>query len=265
MNTAAPTALIVDDEPLLRRSLVRLLGHAWPELRVVAEARSGREALERCRRDEPDVCFLDIHMPGLSGLEVARQLGPRTHVVFVTAYDRHAVEAFEQGAVDYLVKPVEPSRLSVTVARLKERLAARSQVRDLGPVVERVLHQIQSEASEPKSGERLRWLRVSSGKTVRVVEISEVDYMRSEDKYTLVAWRDETARPCEGLVRTPLKELLPQLDSSVFVQVHRSAIVNLHAVSQVVRDGKETATLHFRHRKETLPVSRTFLHLFHQM
>lgn len=268
-----PTALVAEDEPLLRRALVRQLAQSWPELELVAEARNGREAVEQFEALQPQICFLDVHMPGLSGVEAAAFIGRRAHLVFVTAYDRYAVQAFQHGALDYLVKPVEPARLAETVRRLQERLASAQPVVDqqellerlaaqLGPALGRALGRASGRAPEPPP---LRWLRVSVGRAVRMVAIDELDYIRSEDKYTLIAWRGEAERPCEGLIRLPLKELLSQLDPQHFVQVHRAVVVNLRAVSHITRGEHDTAELHLRGRAETLPVSRSYLHLFRQM
>lgn len=256
-----PTALIADDEPLLRESLRRLLAQAWPELTIVAEARNGRMAVESFEALTPDICFLDVHMPGLTGIETARFIGRRAHVVFVTAFDQYAVKAFDQGALDYLVKPVEQARLADTVRRLKERLrdvvAAPDTAAALDDLAQRVYPQVPGEM--PPVG--LRWLRVSVGKAIRVVSVDEIDFFRAEDKYTLVAWHDSAGAPHEGLMRTPLKEVVVQLDPGQFVQVHRAVVVNLAAIGEVIRSD-ETATIHLKHRTDTLPVSRTFVHLF---
>lgn len=268
MSERRPTALIADDEPLLRGGLARLLSQAWPELEVVAQARNGREAVERFEELTPDVCFLDVHMPGLSGVEAARFIGRRARLVFVTAFDTYAVQAFEHGALDYLVKPVEPARLAETVARLKERLApapaaAVALAAPLDP--EALLEQLAARLGRAPAAPPLRWLRVSVGRVVRMVALDELDFLRSDEKYTLVAWRGEGGKPLEGLIRTPLKELLAQLDPAHFAQVHRAVVVNLRAVSHVTRGSNETADLHLKGRDEVLPVSRSYLHLFRQM
>ena len=258
-----PTALIADDEPLLREALARQLGQAWPELEVVAQARNGREAIRQCEALRPDICFLDVHMPGLSGIEAARRIGRRAHLVFVTAFDRYAVQAFAQGALDYLVKPVEPSRLDDTVARLKERLRAAQPAPDIEPLLQQLADQLaalQSGAAQAP----LRWIHAQVGNTLRLIPAEEIDYLRSDAKYTLVAWRDQNGEPAEALVRTPLKELAARLDPDQFAQVHRSVVVNLRAISHVTR-GDETADIHLKGRKEVLPVSRTHLHRFRQM
>jgi DNA-binding LytR/AlgR family response regulator len=254
---------VAEDEPLLRASLVRLLREAWPELDVVAEARSGREAVELFEAKRPDVCFLDVHMPGLSGVEAGRRIGRRAHLVFVTAFDEYAVEAFTQGAIDYLVKPVERARLQETVARLKERLVAEAGAPDVDALLQRLAERFRSRPPEA-APERLRRIHVSVGKSVRLVPVEDVDYLRSDEKYTLVAWRGPDGVAADGLVRTPLKDLLARLDPTTFVRVHRSVVVNLRAVSHIVREG-ETGTLYLKGRKEALPVSRTYVHRFHQM
>jgi DNA-binding LytR/AlgR family response regulator len=261
MTGRRPTALIADDEPLLRESLVRLLAQTWPELEVVALARNGRTAVESFEARHPDICFLDVHMPGLSGIEAARFIGRRAHVVFVTAYDQYAVQAFDQGALDYLVKPVELARLMDTVTRLKERLRATQDI----PDTEALLDQLAARVFKNAAPASLRWLRVATGQALRLVAADEIDFLRSEDKYTLVAWHDPAGHLADGLVRTPLKELITQLDSAQFVQVHRSVVVNLHAIKQVLRGQNETANIHLKHREEVLPVSRTFLHHFRMM
>jgi DNA-binding LytR/AlgR family response regulator len=264
---ARPTALIADDEPLLRDALARQLAQAWPELEVVALARNGREAVEQFDAQRPDVCFLDVHMPGLSGIEAAHHIGRRAHLVFVTAYDRYAVQAFAQGVLDYLVKPVEPERLADTVARLKERLAAAQPA----PNTESLLRDLAAQLAALKGGagagaaaSPLRWIRAQVGATVRLIPVDDIDYLRSDTKYTLIAWRGEEGAS-DALIRVPLKELVSQLDPSQFAQVHRSVVVNLRAISHVTRGENETADIHLKGRTEVLPVSRSYLHLFRQM
>ncbi|MFS8063223.1 MAG: LytR/AlgR family response regulator transcription factor [Luteimonas sp.] len=261
MSDRRPTALIADDEPLLRKSLARLLVQAWPELDVVIQARNGREAVDRFEALQPDICFLDVHMPGLSGVEAARFIGRRAHLVFVTAYDQYAVQAFEHGALDYLVKPVELERLADTVARLQQRLHdARP-----APDTEALLEQLAAHLQKTTGPAPLRWIRASVGQALRLIPVDEIDFLRSDEKYTLIAWRGDAGKPGEALIRTPLKELVAQLDSAQFVQVHRSVVVNLRAVSHVTRGENETAHIHLKGRGEVLPVSRTFLHHFRQM
>jgi DNA-binding LytR/AlgR family response regulator len=257
----APRALIADDEPLLRTSLARLLAEAWPELHVVAQARNGREAIEQFESLRPDVCFLDVHMPGLSGVEAARAIGSRAHLVFVTAFDQYAVQAFEQRAIDYLVKPVEPARLADTVARLKARIAAAQPIAGAEALVEQLAAHLARGQRPPP----LRWIHATVGNTLRLIPVEDIDFLKSDEKYTLVAWRGDGGVAAEALVRTPLKELLEQLDHERFAQVHRSVVVNLAAVSHLVRGANETANLHLKGRPEVLPVSRSYLHLFKQM
>jgi DNA-binding LytR/AlgR family response regulator len=261
VSTRRPTALIADDEPLLRDALVRMLAGVWPELSVVALARNGREAIEQFESLSPDVCFMDVQMRGITGVEAAREIGRRAHVVFVTAYDQYAVQAFAQGVLDYLVKPVEPERLAETVARLKERLKAAQPALDS----EAMLAQLATALERRSARDTLRWIRASVGQTVRLIPADDIDFLRSEDKYTLVAWRDEAGKPCEAVIRTPLKELAAQLDPDRFAQVHRSVVVNLRAIDHVTRDSNETADIHLKGRTEVLPVSRSHLHLFRQM
>lgn len=271
-----PTALIADDEPLLREVMTRLLAQAWPELEIIALARNGREAVEAFEAQRPDICFLDVHMPGLSGIEAAQIIGRRAHLVFVTAFDQYAVHAFAQGVLDYLVKPVAPARLAETVARLQERLNAVAPALNTEVLLQQLALQLNalrapgeralaSQDRENHAQAPLRWLRASVGNTVRLIAVDDIDYLRSDTKYTLVAWRGEAHQRGEALVRLPLKELLAQLDASQFVQVHRSVVVNLRAISHINRADNETADVHLKGRKEVLPVSRSYLHLFRQM
>ncbi len=279
----APSALIADDEPLLRETLARALRSVWPELVLVAQARNGREALEMFEAAQPDIVFLDIHMPGLSGIEVGRQLARRAQIVFVTAYEQYAVQAFEQGALDYLVKPFEDARLADTVERLKSRLQERRQGGPgpaeaameavLNKLMERMGQMQMASMATPLSAQALpassnaasgkaylQWIRASVGASLKLIPVEEILYLRSDEKYTLVAWSEG-----EALIRTPLRELLEQMDPACFVQVHRSVVVNLRAISHVTRGPNETADVHLKGRSEVLPVSRSYLHLFRQM
>lgn len=253
------TALIADDEPLLREILEARLAAAWPELQIVAQARNGRQAVQLFEQHHPAICFLDVHMPGLSGVDVARHVGKRAHLVFVTAFDQYALEAFEHGALDYLVKPVTAARLAATVERLKARL------QQAQPAVhsELLLAQLAArlKLDQPKS---LDWIRATVGSSLRMIPIDDIDFLKSDTKYTLVAYRDE-GQPAEALIRTPLKDLLAQLDPAHFAQVHRSVVINLRAIRRVIRGENETAVIELKGRKERLPVSRSFLHLFKEM
>ncbi len=263
MTARRTTALIADDEPLLRDELAALLADAWPELEVVAHARNGREAVERQAELRPDICFLDVQMPGLSGLDAARQIGSGAHLVFVTAFDQYALSAFEHGVLDYLVKPVEPRRLAQTVARLRERvdkalpaLATEALLAQLADNLKR-----RDVAAAPP----LRWIRATVGQVLRLIPVDDIDFISSDDKYTLIAWRDDERKPAEALIATPLKVLLAQLDPQQFAQVHRSHVVNWSAVSHVTRGFNETAHVHIKGRSDVLPVSRPYLPLFKQM
>jgi DNA-binding LytR/AlgR family response regulator len=254
-----PTALIADDEPLLREVLESRLAAAWPELRIVAQARNGRQAIELFEQHQPAICFLDVHMPGLSGVEVARHVGKRAHLVFVTAFDQYALEAFQHGVLDYLVKPVTAARLTETVERLKAR------VQQAQPAVhsDMLLAQLAArlKLDQPKP---LDWIRATVGGSLRMIPIDDIDYLKSDTKYTLVAYRDE-GQPAEALIRTPLKDLLAQLDPAHFAQVHRSAVVHLRSIRRVTRGENETADIELKGRTERLPVSRSYLHLFKEM
>ncbi len=270
---SGPTALIADDEPLLRDSLQRSLAAQWPELRVVAQARNGREAVEMFEHHRPDIAFLDVHMPGLNGIEAARQIARQAHVVFVTAYEEYALQAFERGAIDYLVKPVDETRLIDTIGRLKERLAERPAAATPleAAALEAVIDELARRLARPKgplpvegglSADTgpLQWIRASVGSTLKLIPVDDILFLRSDEKYTLVVTAEG-----EALIRTPIRELIERLDPQRFVQVHRSVVVNLHAISHVTRGPNETADLHLKVRPEVLPVSRSYLHLFRQM
>lgn len=257
-TSPAPTALIADDEPLLRESLRGHLARLWPELVVVAEARNGREAVELFDTHLPQVVFLDVHMPGLNGIEAGRSIARRAQIVFVTAYEQYAVQAFEQGAIDYLVKPVDAARLADTVLRLKDRLArAAESLPGTDAVLEHLADELRRRAA-PRAW--LQWIKASVGTSVRLIPVEQVAFLRSDEKYTLVAWDGG-----EALIRKTIRELADELDPERFAQVHRSVIVNLHRVREVTRGLNETAEVHLTGRSEVLPVSRSFLHLFRQM
>lgn len=252
-----PSALIADDEPLLRQRLASLLARTWPDLTVVAEARNGREAVELFDQFEPDVVFLDVHMPGCSGIDAARSMVGRTRIVFVTAYEQYAVQAFEQGAIDYLVKPFDEARLAQTVARVRERLTPGTPAA-MESLLASLADEVRRRAQAP--ARHLQWLRASVGTTVRLIPVEQVHYLRSDEKYTLVVWEGG-----EALIRRTIRELADELDPDLFAQIHRSVIVNLRRVSHVTRGLNETADVHLHGRSEVLPVSRSFLHLFRQM
>ncbi len=256
------TALIADDEEAPRAQLRLALQQAWPDLQIVAEATNGVDAWDAYLEHEPQVCFLDIRMPGLTGIDVARRIGPGTAVVFVTAYGDHALAAFDAGAVDYLMKPVDPERVAQTVARLHQRkaLAAPAQ-----PLLQDLLAQLQGQAGSARRPP-LQVLQASVGREVRLIRTDEVVYFESDSRYTRVVFEGDgkDGKPAGGdaLIRTPLKELLAQLDDSVFWQVHRSVIVNHRHIASAVRVDEGSMHLTLRGRPETLPVSRHFQALF---
>lgn len=252
------TALIADDEPLLREVEERMLFQLWPDLKIAARARNGREAVDMFEVVRPDICFLDIRMPGLSGLEAAQLIGRRAHIVFVTAYDEYAVKAFEAGVLDYLIKPISSDRLADTVSRLKERIASQE------PAVnsDQLLAALSRQLDKHEHHKFLRWLKVQIGTRLRMIAVEDIDYIRSDSKYTLVAWRNEAGQPAEALVRTALKDLISELDPDQFVQIHRSAAVNLASISHMIRGANDTGLLHLKSRSETLPVSRAHLSRF---
>ena len=258
MSEAACTALVAEDEALLRDALVAQLGQAWPGLRIVAECEDGASALEALAELRPDVAFLDIRMPGLTGLEVAAaaaRLSPRTQVVFVTAYEQYAVDAFERGAIDYLLKPIVPERLAATIQRLQAR-SGQQDAEALASLLERL------GAGLPRAAgpEPLTWITASAGRETRLILVDEVAYVRADNKYTTVVTADG-----EALLRTPIRELLTVLDPASFRQIHRSTIVNLKAIAGIVRDDSGRGTVRLKSRPETLPVSAPFMALFRHM
>jgi DNA-binding LytR/AlgR family response regulator len=256
---SAATALIADDEPLLRERLAALLKPLWPELEVTAQARNGREAVELFDEARPQIVFLDVHMPGMNGIEAARCIGHRAQVVFVTAFDKYAVEAFRQGAIDYLMKPVEPPRLAETVQRLKDRLQSSAQPvpPDYDATLQRVADQLRQKLAPAA---HLKWIKASVGSTVRLIPVEQVVYLKSDNKYTLVVWDGG-----EALIRKSIRELADALDPDRFVQVHRSLIVCLDRVSHFVHGPGDAGEVHLKGRGERLAVSRSFVHLFHSL
>ena len=251
---APVTAVIADDEPLLRAQLKARLGKLWPELAIVHEMADGRDVDQVLAAHAPRLFFLDIHMPGVNGLEAARAIGKRAHVVFVTAFDQYAVEAFEQGAIDYVLKPFNEDRLAATVERLKERLAGAAP-----PPMEELLERLAGRLS-PRPAEHLKWIKASLGQSVRLIPVEEVLFFQSDEKYTRVVTCD-----AEALIRKPIKELLDELDPDKFWQVHRATIVNVEAIAAVRRGLKDQAEIALKGHRETLIVSRNFTHLFKQM
>ena len=250
-------AIIADDEKELRTYLKSLLAADWPDLVICGEAENGKEALELVEAERPQVVFLDIRMPGLSGLEVAKKIAGVCHIVFVTAYDQYAVEAFEREAVDYLVKPVSRERLMQTIQRLKNHLdVSPAPPAGLTAVVEHVLASLNTK----KAGDFLHWIRVQIKDSVRLIPVREVDYFQAKDKYTLVITEDG-----ESLIRKSIKELTSELDPDQFWQIHRSTIVNVSKIEKVSRSITGRGILRLKERPELLTVSRNYLHLFKQM
>ena len=248
-----PTAVIADDEPLLRAQLRTRLARAWPELEVVHEMENGRDIEKVLQEHEPALFFLDIHMPGVNGIEAAHAIAGRAHVVFVTAFDQYAVEAFERGAIDYVLKPFNEERLAVTIGRLKERLEAKPV--PLDALVEQLAGRLGS-----KGADHLRWIKASVGSNVRLIPVEEVLFFQSDDKYTRVVTAE-----AESLIRKPIRELLDELDPARFWQIHRATIVNVDHIASVRRGMKDQAEIALRDHGETLVVSRAFTHLFKQM
>jgi DNA-binding LytR/AlgR family response regulator len=247
-----PTAIVAEDEATLRHQLIEQLGQLWPELAIVGEASDGVQALRLLDEHHPDVLFLDIQMPGATGLEVARQASGRCHVVFVTAYDQHAVAAFDQGAVDYVLKPVAPARLFTAVSRVRQRLGT-------PPArLESTLALITNAQSPAK--QYLRWINASVGQNLKLITVDEVAYFQADNKYTRVVTVDG-----EALIRKPLKELVEELDPNQFWQIHRSTLVNATSIAGVARDFRGRMLVKLKTRAETLLVSDSYTHLFRQM
>lgn len=244
--------LFADDEPLMRERMRQLLALHADSFEVVAEAVNGEDALTKYAASEPDVCFLDIRMPLKSGLEVATEIGDGAKIVFCTAYDQFAIEAFERGAVDYLLKPIEEDRLAITLQRLLDNVNVPPD--DVTPVI----HLVNSR--EHNTTDRIKWIKALVGQDVRMFPVDDVIFFQSDTKYTRVVTDTE-----DVLIRTPLKELHDALDPQIFWQVHRGAIVNVRRIAKITRDGVEKHSIVLRGSTETIGVSRHFFHLFKQM
>ena len=251
-----PTAVIADDERLMRDQIVAQLSQAWPELRIVGEASNGREAVAAVLRLEPDIVFLDIRMPLASGLDVALSRAGRAHVVFVTAYDQYAISAFEHGAVDYLLKPADAERLALTCERLRARLTQAPE--PMNDLLAQLSQQLAAGGMKPRG--YLRWVQASAGAHLRMIPTSDILFFRAEDKYTRV----QTPR-FEALIRKPIKELIDELDPSEFWQIHRATVVRVDAIEQVSRNLRGNQVVHVKGSDERLEVSRSVNHLFKQM
>jgi DNA-binding LytR/AlgR family response regulator len=253
-----PRAIIADDERLMREQLRSRLAEVWPELEIVAEAKNGEEAVSAVQEYRPDLVFLDIRMPGMTGIEAARAIGDACHVVFITAYNEYAVEAFEQGAVDYVLKPAERERLELTVARLKKRLGQPPS--DLRELLARLTDRLDGGTAPAAGAERLQWIQASVGQQLKLIPVAEVLFFTSDEKYTRV--QTETL---EALIRKPIKELVEELDPAKFWQIHRSTIVNVDAIAGVTRDFRGRQLVQIKGRTDKLEVSRNYTHLFKQM
>jgi DNA-binding LytR/AlgR family response regulator len=294
-NTTPPAArvrgVIADDERLMREQLKARLAEVWPELEIVGEAKNGLEAVELVGQHHPDVIFLDIRMPGLSGVDAARRIaqlpGPGAaplvgdeaaapagdadadedaewslpEIVFITAYDQYAIEAFEQGVADYVLKPAERERLGVTVSRIKQRLALRgTEDEPPAPHLQQLLHKLAAKLNPNSAPPALKWIQATVGQAIQMIPVEDVLFFISDEKYTRV----QTAT-IEALIRKPIKELVDELDPDLFWQIHRSTLVNTHAISGVTRDLRGRQIVAIKGSNEKLEVSRSYTHLFKGM
>ncbi len=272
---ARPRAVLADDERLMREQLRARLAEVWPELDIVAEAKNGLEAVDMVAQHRPDIVFLDIRMPGLTGVDAARQIAqlpPREghddewlpEIVFITAYDQYAVEAFEQGVADYVLKPAERERLQLTALRLRQRLDARRRGEDAPDApaqpLQQLLHQLSARLNPGAAPRYLQWIQANVGSTIQMVAVDEVLFFVSDEKYTRV----QTAQ-VEALIRKPIKELVDELDPQQFWQIHRSTLVNVKAIAGVTRDFRGRQIVSVRGHPEKLEVSRSYTGLFKGM
>jgi len=273
MSTSPIRAILADDERLMREQLRARLAEVWPELEIVAEAKNGLEAVELTREHKPDLVFLDIRMPGLTGVDAARQIAQLPddddwlvpEIVFITAYDQYAVEAFEQGVADYVLKPAERERLLLTVARIKKRLAQREapsgDFSDSTPApLQQLLHQLSAGMSPAGKPAYLQWIQATVGQAIQMIPVEDVLFFISDEKYTRV----QTAK-LEALIRKPIKELVDELDPKLFWQIHRSTLVNARAIDGITRDFRGRQLVGVKGLTEKLEVSRSYTHLFKGM
>ncbi len=280
MNTPV-RCVIADDERLMREQLRARLGEVWPELEIIAEAKNGAEALQLTETLHPDLVFLDIRMPGMTGVEAARAIAQLPtddectdawvgcEIVFITAYDEYAVQAFEQGVVDYVLKPAQRERLALTVERIKTRLARRAHGSDadanngaspaLGVSMQKLLQNLSAQLN-PNAAAHLRWIQATVGSTIQMIPVQDVLFFISDEKYTRV----QTAT-LEALIRKPIKELVDELDANLFWQIHRSTLVNTHAISGISRDARGRQLVSVKGHPQKLEVSRSFSALFKGM
>jgi DNA-binding LytR/AlgR family response regulator len=252
-----PTAIIADDERLMREQLRARLTEVWPDLQVLVEAKNGEEAVAAVHEHHPDLAFLDIRMPGMTGIEAARHIADACHVVFITAYNEYAVDAFEHGAVDYVLKPAEADRLAITVARLKQRLGSKPS--DLGELLSKLSARLESPGGMAQRS-YLKWIQASVGQQLRLIPTAEILFFTSDEKYTRVQ-----TESFEALIRKPIKELIDELDPEQFWQIHRGTIVNAKAIAGVTRDFRGRQLVLIKGNNEKLEVSRNYTHLFKQM
>ncbi len=260
MNTHTLTCVIAEDEQIFREALVQLLAKQWPELDIKAACQDGSEALEAIAEHKPSVAFLDIRMPGVNGMDVAAacaELSPNTQVVFVTAYNQYAMDAFEKGAIDYLLKPIEPTRLASTIERVKTRAQTGA---SNSAALEAIIAQLHRAIPARSIAEPMVWLTASTGKESKLIMIEDVLYFQSDSKYTTVMTADG-----EALLRTPLCDLIEKLDAQQFKQIHRSTIVNIKAIASISRDESGRGSIKLKARPETLSVSTTYMALFKNM
>ena len=253
------TALIADDERLMREQLAGRLAVAWPELEIVALATNGKEAVRLADETSPQIAFLDIRMPGLSGIEVAAQLDDIIHIVFVTAYDEYAIDAFDRGAIDYLLKPVDPERLARTVSRLKAAIERNTAAPREGEIWASLMEKLSSTHKAPTTG-YLQWIQASIGERLEFIATNEVLFFQAADKYTRVV-----RATGEALIRKPIYELLGELDPEQFWQIHRSSLVNVKAINDVTRDMRGHLMIRLKGCDERVEVSRSYSHRFKQM
>lgn len=251
---ADPAILLVEDEPLLRQQLRETLTELWPELADIREADCGAAAVRHINEAVPDIAFLDINLPDMSGIEIARLLRGRSRVVFVTAYDEYAIAAFEQEAIDYVLKPATVARLADTVARLKDR-----QANAATPAMDQLFERLAKQLS-PAGARYMRWIHASTGNTLQLIPVEDVLYFNADDKYTQVVTGDG-----EALIRKPIRELVEELDPEQFWQIHRSTVVRLNAIARVIRTAAGQLTVHLRGSERALQVSRAYAHRFRQM